>query len=405
MHRLCLFLLLSTAAFAQTPHDNLPNASLLEQPPRPEQAAKCPVVNAWSTPAEKSCYRTTPRYEETMAYVRRIALAAPRQVKLESFGKTGEGRALVAVIVSRDGVFSPAAVHAAKRPVVFIQNAIHAGEMDGKDASLALLRDILVTKKQARLIERAVLVIVPIYNADGHEHFGPFNRINQNGPEQMGWRANAAQQNLNRDYLKADAPETRGFLREWNRWLPDFFVDDHVTDGADYQYDVTFGIETDGPAAAWVRQTLEPELFKRVTAAGHVIAPYLEFVGRTPDTGISNRHRPRRAFPPDLPCEQNRPGMLVEMHMLKDYQTRVTGNYELLRALLEVVNRDAVKLVEANRKADRETVARGREHRAKHRWSMKRRVRLSHLRLRAIAGRPSTATFPAPTGCSTPMSR
>jgi len=362
MERLCLILvLLSAAAFAQPPHDNLPNASLLEQPPRVETAAKCPVVNSWSTPAEKSCYRTTPRYEETMAYVRRILQAAPRQVRIESFGKTGEGRALVAVVVSRDGVFSPAALHAARRPVVFIQNAIHAGEMDGKDASLALLRDILITKKQARLIDRAVLVIVPIYNADGHEHFGPFNRINQNGPEQMGWRANATQLNLNRDYLKADTPETRGFLREWQRWLPDFFVDNHVTDGADYQYDVTFGVETDGPASAWVHQTLEPELFRRVTAAGHVIAPYIDFVGRTPDTGIASGTATPR-FSTGFAKEQNRPGMLVEMHMLKDYQTRVTGNYAIMRALLEVINRDAEKLVESNRRADRETIARGHKH-------------------------------------------
>ena len=89
----------------------------------------------------------------------------------------------------------------------------------------------------------------------------------------MGWRTNATGQNLNRDYMKADAPETRGFLREWRRWLPDFFVDDHVTVGADYQYDVTFSIETDGPASGWVRKTLEPELFQRVTASGHLIAP------------------------------------------------------------------------------------------------------------------------------------
>jgi hypothetical protein len=360
MLRFLLMAFLTVSCCAQ----QLPNANLLEQPPRPEAAAKCPAVDAWSTPAEKSCYRTTPRYAETMEYVRRIAQAAPHQVKLENFGKTGEGRALVAVVVSRNGVFSPAALHAAKRPVVFIQNAIHAGEMDGKDACLALLRDILITKKQAPLIERAVLVIVPIYNADGHEHFGLFNRINQNGPEQMGWRANATQQNLNRDYMKADAPETRGFLREWNRWLPDFFVDDHVTDGADYQYDVTFSIETDGPAADWVRKTLEPELFQRVTASGHVIAPYLDFVGRTPDTGIANGAATPR-FSTGFARQQNRPGMLVEMHMLKDYQTRVTGNYELLRALLEVVNRDAAKLVEANRRADRETVARGRAHNGK----------------------------------------
>ncbi len=327
-------------------------------------AAKCPAVNEWSTPAEKSCYRSTPRYAETMEYVRRIARAAPRQVRIEKFGKTGEGRALVAVVVSANGEFSPAALHRARRPVVFIQNSIHAGEMDGKDASLALLREILVTKKQAGLIERAVLVVVPIYNADGHEHFGRFNRINQNGPEQTGWRANATQQNLNRDYLKADAPETRGFLREWNHWLPDFFVDNHVTDGADYQYDVTFSIESDGPASGWVRHTLEPELFERVAASGHLIAPYLEFVGATPDTGIAHLMATPR-FSTGFAMQQNRPGMLVEMHMLKDYQTRVTGNYELLRALLAVVNRDAAKLVEANQRADRETIARGRTHRGK----------------------------------------
>ena len=360
MLRSWLLAFLTASCFAQ----QLPNANLLEQPPRPAAAVQCPALDGWSTAAEKSCYRSTPRYAETMAYVRRIARAAPRQVKIENFGKTGEGRALVAVVVSRDGVFSPAALHRAKRPVVFIQNAIHAGEMDGKDASLALLRDILITRKQAPLIERAVLVIVPIYNADGHEHFGPFNRINQNGPEQMGWRANATQQNLNRDYMKTDAPETRGFLREWNRWLPDFFVDNHVTDGADYQYDVTFAIETDGPAADWVRKTLEPELFRRVTASGHVIAPYLEFVGRTPDTGIAAGAATPR-FSTGFAMQQNRPGMLVEMHMLKDYQTRVTGNYELLRALLEVVNRDASRLVEANRRADRETIARGQAHNGK----------------------------------------
>ncbi len=230
-----LFLLPAFCVSAQ----ELPNADLLEQPPRVATAATCPKVDDWSTPSEKSCYRTTPRYDETMAYISRIAKAASRQVRVESFGKTGQGRDLLAVIVSTDGVFDPVAIHKANRPVIYIQNSIHAGEMDGKDASLALLRDMLISKSQAALLDRAVLVIVPIYNADGHEYFGTYNRINQNGPEQIGWRTNATDRNLNRDYMKAEAPETRAFLRYWNHWLPDFFVDDHVTDGADYQYDVT----------------------------------------------------------------------------------------------------------------------------------------------------------------------
>src|SRR5437660_487312 len=98
------------------------------------KVAECKVQEEWATPAEKSCYATTPGYEETIAYLKRIEGAASKQVRVESFGKTGEGRELDIVIASRDGVFDPATIHAAKRPVVLVQNSIHAGEMDGKDA-------------------------------------------------------------------------------------------------------------------------------------------------------------------------------------------------------------------------------------------------------------------------------
>ena len=319
----------------------------------------------WRTPAEISDYRTTPRYEETMAYVRRAAAAAPKQVKIETFGKTGEGRDLYVVAVSKDGVFDPAALHQAERPIVLIQNAIHAGEMDGKDSCLALLRDMVITKSKAALLDRAVVLMIPIYNADGHERFGQYNRINQNGPEQMGWRTQAQNLNLNRDYLKADAPETRAFLKLWNKWLPDFFVDDHVTDGADYQYDVTYtldtGLDVDPALAGWQHDVLAPYLEQSVTAAGHKIAPYINLVEETdPAKGITNSQDMPR-FSTGYMILQNRPGMLVELHMLKDYKTRVTGNYEILRALLEAINRDAGKLVAMNRAADAATIAAGKQ--------------------------------------------
>ena len=195
----------------------------------------------WLTPSEASCYATTPTYDETMAYLKRVAAAAPGMVRIEPFGRTGEGRELDVVVVSKDGVFDPVAIHAAKRPIVLVQNSIHAGEMDGKDSCLALLRDMVIAKTQSALLggdkPGAVLVFIPIYNADGHERRSAFNRINQDGPAEMGWRANGTNLNLNRDYMKADAPETRGFLTMYNYWNPDFFVDDHVTDGADFQYE------------------------------------------------------------------------------------------------------------------------------------------------------------------------
>src|SRR6201997_54380 len=230
--------------------------------------------NDWATPAEQSNYRTTPDYAATMAYLRRIAIAKPQQVRIEPFGKTGEGRELDIVIASKDGVFDPDKLHAAKHPIVLVQNAIHAGEMDGKDSCLALLRDMVITEKDSALLDRAVFVFIPMYNADGHERRSPYNRINQNGPEQMGWRGNAMNINLNRDYMKADAPETRAFMSMFHRWLPDFFVDDHVTDGADYQYDVTFTID-DGPnlpaaTAKWVDEVANPALEQYVDAHRHL---------------------------------------------------------------------------------------------------------------------------------------
>ena len=328
-----------------------------------QKGKPAPAANAdWRTPAEISDYRTTPRYDETMAYVRRVAAAAPKQVKVTTFGRTGEGRDLVAVIVSRDGVFDPAALHRANRPIVLIQNAIHAGEMDGKDSCLALLREMVITKTQARLLDRAVVVILPIYNADGHERFGPYNRINQNGPEEMGWRTQASNLNLNRDYMKADAPETRALLKLFQAWLPDFFVDDHVTDGADYQYDTTYAIDcgpdVDPALAQWIREQLKPYIEKSVSATGHVIGEYVGVGEANPGRGlVVGQDAPR--FSTGYMILQNRPGFLVEMHMLKDYKTRVTGNYELLRALLEVINRDADALLLMNRQADTATVLAG----------------------------------------------
>jgi len=311
----------------------------------------------WRTPAEVSDYRTTPDYAETLAYIDRVVTASSGQVKVEEFGKTGLGRPLKIVIASKDGVFDPAAIHASGRVILLVQNSIHAGEMDGKDACLALLRDIVVTKSKAALLDHAVFVFIPVYNIDGHERRSPYNRINQNGPEVMGWRGNGTNLNLNRDYMKADTPEAQAFLKLFHRWLPDFFVDDHVTDGADYQYDVTFTIDA-GPdvspgTAKWIRETVTPELQKQVDASGHVTSPTYIFLrdDSDPAQGLAFNDNPPR-FSTGQMILENRPGMLVELHMLKDYKSRVTGNYELLRVLLEIMNRDAAKLISLNAEAD-----------------------------------------------------
>ena len=321
-------------------------------------AAHAQSKTDWATPAEASSYRTTPDYDATMRYLRRVAAAAPGQVRIEPFGTTGEGRELDLVIASRDGVFDPAALHAAHRPIVLVQNCIHGGEMDGKDASLALLRDMVITKTEAGLLDRAVFVFIPVYNADGFADLSKYNRINQNGPELMGSRGHGTDLNLNRDYMKTQTPETRAFWKMFEHWVPDFFVDDHVTDGADFQYDVTFtidgGPDVDPAIASWVNDTVTPELVRDVDQTkDHLASPtYIQLADEN-DPGKGLAYFPD---PPRYSCGsmilENRPGMLVEMHMLKDYRTRVTGNYALLKSLLRVVNRDADKLLAMNAAAD-----------------------------------------------------
>ena len=222
----------------------------------------------------------------------------------------------------------------------------------------------MITKKDQALLERAVFVFIPVYNIDGHERRSAYNRINQNGPDVMGWRGNGSNINLNRDYMKADAPETRAFLAMFHRWLPDFFVDDHVTDGADFQYDVTFTIDDtpDVPPATaeWVHKSVTPYLEKFVDSHGHLASPtYINLVEENdPAKGLGFNPDPPR-FSTGQMILEGRPGMLVELHMLKDYKTRVTGNYEILRGLLEVMNRDADTLLALNAEADREAEALG----------------------------------------------
>ena len=315
------------------------------------------ATDEWRTPSEASEYRTTPDYATTLAYLERLAAAFPGRLRLENFGTSGEGRDLKIAIASRDGVFDPEAIHRGGRVVLLVQNAIHAGEMDGKDACLALLRDLLTAPGRDTLLRRVVLVVIPVYNVDGHERRSPFNRINQNGPREMGWRANATNLNLNRDYLKADAPETRAFLRLFRRWRPDFFVDVHVTDGADFQYDVTFILDATpdvAPATAqWITATATPDLEHRINSAGHLAFPAAVFLKDDTDPAqglVFNENPPR--FSTGRVILDGRPALLVELHMLKEYRERVTGAYVLLRSLLELLDREADTLIALNRDAD-----------------------------------------------------
>ncbi|MGN6516045.1 MAG: M14 family metallopeptidase [Rhizomicrobium sp.] len=319
------------------------------------------MADDWQTAAEKSGYTTTPDYAETLAYLQRLAKAAPGKIHIERFGTTGQGRPMMVVIANGSGPFTPEAARTAHVPVILVQAGIHSGEIEGKDAGLELLRDFAVTGKLPHLLDRAVLVFIPVYNVDGHEMASPYNRINQNGPAEMGQRGQAQYLNLNRDYVKADAPETRAWLKLWQHWRPDFLIDVHTTDGADYQYDLTWYLEDPHklPAAvsAWQQQAMA-QVLPVYEARGHLASIYLEFKdGTDPLKGIENFGSGPR-FSTGYAALQNRPALLIETHMLKSYAVRVKATYDLVSLLLDYAGRHGADLINANAQADKATIAR-----------------------------------------------
>ncbi|MET0330300.1 MAG: M14 family metallopeptidase [Dyella sp.] len=315
----------------------------------------------WTTPAEAAGFRTTPSYADTVSYLQRLQAAAPGTIHLETFGTTPEGRRMTVVIASGDGSFDPAAAHAAGKPVVLLQAGIHPGEIEGKDAGLMLLRDIAVGGKYPHLLDHQVLVYIPVFSVDGHENASPYHRINQDGPQSQGFRGQSQYLNLNRDYLKADAPEMRAWLALWNRWLPDFLIDVHTTDGADYQYDLTWYTEDPhklDPALVTWQDAAMAQALPAYEKRGHLASIYLEFKdGRDPRKGIENFGSGPR-FSTGYAALQNRPALLIETHMLKPYAVRVKATYDMVQLLLAGIEAQPAALVTATHAADANTIAR-----------------------------------------------
>jgi murein tripeptide amidase MpaA len=299
----------------------------------------------WITPAERAGFQGMPSYAETRAWLERLDAASPL-VSLETIGRTGEGRDLLAVRVSNGG---------AKKPVVLIQAGIHPGEIDGKDAGLMLLRDIALRGKDA-LLGKIDLVFVPILNIDGHERTDPLNRPHDRIPFAKGYRANARNRDLNRDYGKLDAPETRAMVQLLRTLDPLLYMDFHVSDGFDHQYDVTFTYAGWGTyarhraTADWLEQRFGPGATAALERAGHIPGVYPSAIdAHDPTKGIR--------FSPEGPRYSTGygdfigvPTVLIENHSLKPYRQRVLGSYVLMEAALRLAAQDADRIQAAKAK-------------------------------------------------------
>lgn len=305
----------------------------------------------WQTPAEQMALKDTPNYQQTMAFIQRL-VAHSDHLHLTFIGKSAQGRDIPLVVASKEGVRTSSELNKIGKPTLLAQAGIHSGEIDGKDAGLMLLRDIALGNK-LQLLDNANLLFVPIFNVDGHERRSIYNRVNQRGPVNMGWRTTAQNLNLNRDFAKADTPEMAAMLALFKRWQPDLHLDLHVTDGVDYQYDITYGFTgqhgNSPKISQWLSSHFSPTVDKDLADQGHVPGPLVFAMDkRRMEKGIAGWTAGPR-YSDGYGDTRHLATVLVENHSLKPYKQRVLGTYVLLESTLKLLGEHGQALQQASR--------------------------------------------------------
>lgn len=288
-----------------------------------------------TTEAEASGYRKTGRYAEAVALCEQLATID--SVTCERIGTTAEVRPIVAVRIARKP----------NLPVIYIQAGIHAGEIEGKDAGFAFLRDLLLDKVAPGVLDHASVIFVPVLNPDGHERFGPNHRPNQRGPVEMGFRVNGARQNINRDFMKADTSEAHAVLGVMRTYDPVLLIDLHTTDGAKFEHDISLNFAPFAERADELQRTaraLHDRVMPRMTALGHLpVDFYPSFVDDAdPMSGFETGEAPPR-FSQFYAAARGRLGLLVETHSWRTYRERAASTYHTLQAVFEAAVADAAR--------------------------------------------------------------
>jgi hypothetical protein len=302
----------------------------------------------WLTPAESSDFQTTPDYTETMSWLKKLTSSTPL-LSMVIIGQSVEGREIFMIIGSTEKDISAQALKKSDKALMLAQAGIHSGEIDGKDAGMMLLRDIAFGNKK-ELLENVNFLFIPILSVDAHENSSPYNRPNQRGPQNMGWRTNAQNLNLNRDYAKLDTKEVRAVVTVINAYDPVLYMDIHVTDGADYQYDITYGgLGEQGYSpeiSKWLEATYKPYTDSDLSTNGHIPGQLL-FALNDRDFSKGNilvLGGPR--FSDSYGNLRHMATILVENHSLKPYKQRVLGTYVLLESTLKLLATEGQSLKE-----------------------------------------------------------
>ncbi len=308
----------------------------------------------FTTPFERSNGKQTATYAETMDFYKKL-YARYNTILLGDIGISDAGQPLRAVYYTNDGKFTKDDWKKNNRVVILINNDIHPGEPDGVDASMLLLRNAAMGK--VKIPDNIVLVVIPIYNIGGALNRNSYSRANQNGPESYGFRGNSKNLDLNRDFVKCDAAETSGLEELFARITPDIFIDNHVSDGADYQHIMTLLAsqhdKVGGETGAYMYKTFTPLIYKDMKAKGYDLVPYVNDFDKTPDNGWREFYDPPR-FSSGYASLFHIMAYVPETHMLKPFKDRVNATYALMQSFITVAaaNAKEIKQVRANDKAE-----------------------------------------------------
>lgn len=314
------------------------------------------MPNAMKTPYESGNQNQTTTLADCIAWYEELMRQHPNVLSFQRIGTSDAGLPIHAGVVSADGVFTVDAIKAAGRPVFFNNNGIHPGEPEGVDGCMALVRDFCTQPERLAALGDTVFLFIPLYNVDGSINRANTSRVNQDGPEQFGFRGNSRHLDLNRDFIKCDTLTAQAFNALFTAWDPDVMVDTHTSNGADYSYTMTLihtqadklGAELGG----FLRATMLPAIYAEMEARGWPTCPYVNPVKDSPDHGIADFLETAR-FSTGYATLHNTIGFMPETHMLKPFKDR----YESMRALVETVLAFTVQhgaRIQALRRAARE---------------------------------------------------
>lgn len=307
------------------------------------------------TPFEKSANESA-TWKEAIDFYKKLD-ACSEQILMETVGKTDGGYPLHVVYYTADGDFNKAHWHRDGKVIMLINNGIHAGEPDGVDASMMMMRDAM--DGEFYVPQNVVLAVIPVYNVGGFLNRGSYSRANQNGPASYGFRGNAQNLDLNRDFIKCDAAETRTLEKVFTLLDPDIFIDNHVSDGADYQHIMTLLAtqhnKLGGKTGAYMYSTFTPMLYKDMKAKGYDLVPYVNDFDNTPVNGWREFMEPPR-FASGYAALFQTIAYVPETHMLKPFDQRVRATYFLMECMVKEAGKNAAD-IKAVRAADRTELA------------------------------------------------